>query len=156
MSVVAKKGSRRLTAVTDVSVTSEKKAVEPTRTQQTITKIFNGLTEPIEPEKKQTAPMVFAIIDSQGACVKLAESAALAEQYVQTQRFELSLKSLFGDDAITKFRAALVMPEDALKRCFGPTCIPDIEKKGNEIRYEIRPVPNDDIIAAVSKLKTKA
>ena len=125
MSVVAKKSLRAASKAVDIG---EKKPAD---------------------EKKGT---ICAIMDSTGACVKFAETRELAEQFVAQKRFEEALISLYGADAPAKFRAALVMPEDALRKVFGADSVAKINEKGNTIQCEIHTVPADDLSKMVSQL----
>jgi hypothetical protein len=171
MSVVAKKATRAIKAidvsvsqgakpprelppsaangdVIDISVNSEKKSETKGVTPQ-----GDGVPLGNGENKRQ---LVCAIKDSTGNCVRLAENRATAEQFVMQQSFAEALASCFGPDAMTKFRAALVTPDDALKKVFGDTAIGKVNEAAAKIKYTIVDVPADDMKRIISQLEIKS
>ena len=124
MSVVSKKGSQRKTV--DISVSSEKipDVPEVLETKEATTK----------DEKKEVpaVPMIYAVMDSQGACVQFCDTQQAAMYFVARKKFELAMDSLYGVGALKK-----------------------IEELAQTIKYEIKGVPHNDLMAAVNKLNIR-
>jgi hypothetical protein len=103
-------------------------------------------------EKALPETKIYAILDAEGNCIKFAESMELAKAVIIQRRFDEALTSLYGPDAIERYKQAVVMPVDALKKVFGPDAIGRVESKANSIPFTIETMSIDDIARAAREI----
>jgi len=105
-------------------------------------------------ERKRAAPepLIYAVMDPSGDCIKLTEDRATADKFIIQQKFETALRQLYGDDAMAKLTAAVVTVETALARLFGDDAIGRINTTANSLSYTVDGLSPDSIVRAAKDL----